>query len=1168
MAASVAMDGLLDKMRSTDSDVRYMALSDLASAVAQRYTHFPIETSLEISMTERVLELLNDTNSEVKNLAVTTLGGLSLRVQNARLVKILHVLCDGVRSENEEQRDICALGIRTLLSDMQQAGDKAAKLTDTVVQTILPFVAAQMDEPDDARQTSALDVLNDVLTHAGQTVVAHALLEQAAADALLTKLMSRRTSLVRRSMQGLGTLCRVCRASTYDAVLDRGLAGLRPPYEAECAAVQLLGVLARDTPQRMRRHAPQYVRDMVAAIQRAGDKEKADEFCETCLVTLQALVRVGHMDADVIVEATHLALVMLAHDPNAMDMAEDDDELELDDDVLADYSDDDDVSWRVRRAAARTIGTLFENEGSIVAPLAPRVAAALASRLNEREETVRLEALAALMSVLRMAPQALGPDTSLVDQLCTWRGASAQVAALEALVNLVAVLKTDLPHGDKALQMALSAVQDDVSTMHHTSKGRCMAGLALLKQLCICQPSIVLQEVGTATDVLATACQQSHHRTAIEALDAATQLLWYVAPHATQCAERMCEAVCTRLERTDTDASVRDAALVALDAAVCSVGENFVSLTRALDLIYARLSQEITWMRCVNVVHDITTCEKVQALPAIHAFAQKCLPVLADLSRHRDGAAALQTLHSVAVVLQRDAQPTLLAILSRGLPATDAPTLPPTLSLAALAVQCDPSSARQVSDMTLPKLLHQLDNLPPPVLNALFALLTSFASADESLAPALVSSFEQAWDAHAKDRAAPSPLVYAQCLGAVASAGRTGSVVLARVEARLDADETAQVLAQYTVGVLGQHGILSGWPQAKAVYDQIHACEGASRSFALGGMVLSDACFFDSSVAALRNGDMDALRILREALTLASDGQVREMEAVWEPLASLAFAEHAPDLSAECMARITLADARRLSDLAALAQSPDVHVRSMALGAVRTILSLDRQRALVDKMRPFLGTFLERLGDPELVVRRAAIMVLHAAANSCPDLIVQRATLVLSFLYEATVVREDLKRKVLMGPFTVVQDDGLDLRKNAFETLFKLIDTCLECMQGRDVLECVLRALSDDDSVKLLGCLMLLRLADLECADLLHSLESIVPKLQVILTRKLRDNATKQEVEKASEITHAVLRVLARLAPLAPASPALTDLLTSTRSSPHGEALVRLLTERDAHAAS
>ena len=50
----------------------YMALNDLSSSISQRYSFYSFDSALEPVISERVLELLGDPNSEVKNLAVST----------------------------------------------------------------------------------------------------------------------------------------------------------------------------------------------------------------------------------------------------------------------------------------------------------------------------------------------------------------------------------------------------------------------------------------------------------------------------------------------------------------------------------------------------------------------------------------------------------------------------------------------------------------------------------------------------------------------------------------------------------------------------------------------------------------------------------------------------------------------------------------------------------------------------------------------------------------------------------------------------------------------------------------------------------------------------------------------------------------------------------------
>ena len=47
-------------------------------------------------------------------------------------------------------------------------------------------------------------------------------------------------------------------------------------------------------------------------------------------------------------------------------------------------------------------------------------------------------------------------------------------------------------------------------------------------------------------------------------------------------------------------------------------------------------------------------------------------------------------------------------------------------------------------------------------------------------------------------------------------------------------------------------------------------------------------------------------------------------------------------------------------------------------------------------------------------------------------------------------MRKELIREVEMGPFKHTVDDGLDVRKAAFECMYTLLDSCLE---GLDVLQ-------------------------------------------------------------------------------------------------------------------
>lgn len=67
--SSGGLSAILEKMRSQDADFRFMALNDLMTD-ARREIFAQLDPEQESTLVKQVLELLKDTNGEVKNMAV------------------------------------------------------------------------------------------------------------------------------------------------------------------------------------------------------------------------------------------------------------------------------------------------------------------------------------------------------------------------------------------------------------------------------------------------------------------------------------------------------------------------------------------------------------------------------------------------------------------------------------------------------------------------------------------------------------------------------------------------------------------------------------------------------------------------------------------------------------------------------------------------------------------------------------------------------------------------------------------------------------------------------------------------------------------------------------------------------------------------------------------
>lgn len=75
-----------------------------------------------------------------------------------------------------------------------------------------------------------------------------------------------------------------------------------------------------------------------------------------------------------------------------------------------------------------------------------------------------------------------------------------------------------------------------------------------------------------------------------------------------------------------------------------------------------------------------------------------------------------------------------------------------------------------------------------------------------------------------------------------------------------------------------------------------------------------------------------------------------------------------------------------------------------------------------------------------------------------------------------------------MGPFTHEVDDGLDIRKAAFECMYTLLDTCLDRIDIFEFLNHLEMGLKDHYDIKMLTYLMVTRLSQLAPSAMLQSM--------------------------------------------------------------------------------
>jgi cullin-associated NEDD8-dissociated protein 1 len=328
------------------------------------------------------------------------------------------------------------------------------------------------------------------------------------------------------------------------------------------------------------------------------------------------------------------------------------------------YSDDEDVSWKIRRGAAKVIFVLIGTRNELLQEFYSTTAPVLVSRFNEREESVRVEVLAAFEALLRQtmlareAELALGsrnkrkrsegPDEdSLPDDRYVSRCRRAEASVIAFLRPLVptilrAILKQlsakssatrqqcfillrQLTEAlDGGLETEVSAICTAVISALRTADSSSTSSLtiATLSFLSVFFKRHIARSYASHVDDLVSAvirCMKDKlQRVSFEAFAAASALAEAVRPVSSngsasplasafaQPIIRIFTATNQVLADTSVDGDVREKALETLGSLLVHEGDALSdSYQSCLPLITARLANENTAFTAVQVIGKI-----------------------------------------------------------------------------------------------------------------------------------------------------------------------------------------------------------------------------------------------------------------------------------------------------------------------------------------------------------------------------------------------------------------------------------------------------------------------------------------------------------------------------------------------------------------------------------
>ncbi|XP_030501919.1 cullin-associated NEDD8-dissociated protein 1 [Cannabis sativa] len=1182
--ASLALTSILEKMTGKDKDYRYMATSDLLNELNR--DNFKADTDLEVKLSNIIIQQLDDVAGDVSGLAVKCLAPLVKKVSEARVVEMTNKLCEKLLNGKDQHRDIASIALKTIVAEIA-----TQSLAQSILVSILRQLIKGITGTGTSTEIKCecLDILCDVLHKFGNLMATdHELL----LGALLSQLSSNQASVRKKTVACIASLASslsddLLAKATVQVVQNLRNKGAKS--EMTRTNIQMIGALSRAVGYRFGPHLSDTVPVLINYCTSASEND--EELREYSLQALESfLLRCPRDISSYCDEILHLNLDYLSYDPNFTDnMEEDTDndslEEEEDDESANEYTDDEDVSWKVRRAAAKCLAALIVSRPEMLAKLYEEACPKLIERFKEREENVKMDVFNTFIELLRQTGNVTKGQIDINELSPRWllkqevpkiiksinrqlreKSIKTKVGAFSVLKELVVVLPDCLAdHIGSLIPGIEKALNDKSSTSNLKIEALIFTRLVLASHF----PSVFHPHVKALSSPVLSAVGERYYKVTAEALRVCGELVRVVRPNIEgngfdfkPYVRPLYDAIMSRLTNQDQDQEVKECAITCMGLVVSTFGDNLkAELPSCLPVLVDRMGNEITRLTAVKAFAVIAasplqidlSCVLEQVITELTAFLRKANRALRQ--------ATLGTLNSLIVAygdkIASPAYEVIIVELSTLISDSD-------LHMTALALELcctlmsDKRSSLVIGTAVRNKVLPQALTLIKSSLlqgHALLALQNFFA--------ALVYSANTSFDALLESllsSAKPSPQAggvakqalysIAQCVAVLCLAAgdkKYSSTVKMLTEILKDdssSNSAKQHLSLLCLGEIGRRKDLSSHPHIENIviesfqspFEEIKS----AASYALGNIAVGNLSkylpFILDQIDNQQKKQYLLLHSLKEVIVRQSVDKSEFQDSSVEKILKLLFnhcesdEEGVRNVVAECLGKIALIEpAKLVPALKIRTTSPAAFTRATVVIAVKYSV-VERPEKIDDIIYPEISSFLMLIKDDDRHVRRAAVLALSTFAHNKPNLIKGLLPELLPLLYDQTVVKQELIRTVDLGPFKHIVDDGLELRKAAFECVDTLLDSCLDQVNPSSFIVPYLRSgLDDHYDVKMPCHLILSKLSEKCPSAVLAVLDSLVDPLQKTINFKPKQDAVKQEVDRNEDMIRSALRAIASL---------------------------------------
>lgn len=1165
--ATQTLNTLLEKADDWDKDERYMATSDLCNELQK---DIKIDAAMEQRICAAILKRLDDQSNDVQSKAIQCLGILLKKVQEGQVYEICEKLCELILDGKDELRDVYSIGLKTLVADVpEQSGRGVAR---RLIQRLLAGITGASGSATAAAATSGgqkdksleiklecLDCLADLLRRFGHEIEED---HSAVVEALMAQLTHDKSVVRKKATACLGAAAVVLSDPLLNELTEGLLAQIRVVTEQSAAVaasdkestvnnvrtlIQTVGAISRTVGYRLGRHldaiVPLFLQYMGDPEDESLQTDAVSELRETILQAFESFVlRCSREITPHLTAILDTALTYMKYDPN-YNYGDEEDAMEEEEEEWEDeegYEDefldeeDDDTSWKVRRAAIKVLSAVISSRPEMLTTLFDRSGRELVGRFKEREENVRLDIIDCFTGLVRMTVLAeartSGPDAALLeggDPMSTDGGPVRSQAAgmLEGLLPqaMAVALKQLSGKADKsksavfALLKVLVTVVSEALTEHMPQIVPCVVACLTDKNQSLKLDALIFvrlaMEHQTPTTfqphmpqllpLVLALVREEWYKVIAEALRVVRVMITVMRPLDEESGmfvgdfdfaahvEPIYSDVLPRLEATDIDHEIKECAITTVGQLAATFGDQLTGQLPTIEaLLMERLANEITRVPVLKALVVIATSPlRLDLSPILNEAIQ----ALAQFLRQQSRALKQTTLETLMALIESSSAQmdgALFAlVLAEAAPLISDADLHLThlslrLTIAVLAVS--PAATHTVADHVMPRVLVIAASslLQGRALDSLLELLREFVALD---APRL--GFDELYT-QIQSRAAEvgqrqGVANVAHCLATLCvrtTPERRQQAVQNLVQHLNGPEDSWRLLALLTIGELGQFVDLSG-------------VDGSLQHIVLGAFESPAEETKTAAAYALGRMAVGNMQVYLP-LVLESLGHSRHHYLLLSALKEvIVLHANTPDLD------FTPYLDQVLPHLFQHCESPEEGVRNMVaecLGALmcthpdRIVPSLTKLGADASEvlMRWTIATslkycmtgrapravLLDHMDTFLAMLHDEDLGVRHATLQMCNAAVHHQPGLIVRFLAEQILpvlfqtCLLKCERSVDLGPFKQKVDDGLPLRKTALACINTILDTVPEQLNVVAFMQYLEAALTDTQPDVLMLC--------------------------------------------------------------------------------------------------